>query len=217
VKPGAPVVAALAAALALPSLFNGFVYDDVLVILQNPLVHGLSHSGELWHASYWPAGLLYRPLTSQLFALQWALGAGSPLVFHAVSILLAAVTAGLVFRLCSRLLPPPAALLAALLFAVHPVHVEVVANVVGQAELLAAICALLAVERYLAWSAEGELSPLRRRCCSRQRSSRWSGRGASARATCMSCRALRSWLACCCGWLCWAAWPAKIRPRSSGE
>lgn len=161
-KHGAPVVAALAAALALPSLFNGFVYDDVLVILQNPLVHGLSHSGELWHSSYWPAGLLYRPLTSQLFALQWALGGGSPMVFHAVSILLAAVTAALVFRLCGRLLPPPAALLAAVLFALHPVHVEVVANVVGQAELLAAICALLAVERYLAWSAQGELSQLQR-------------------------------------------------------
>lgn len=161
-KHGAPVVAALAAVMALPSLRNGFVYDDVLVVLQNPLLHGLAHTREVWLSSYWPAGLLYRPVTSQLFALEWALGGGSPLLFHAVSILLAAVTALLVFRLCLRLLPPPAALLAASLFALHPVHVEVVANVVGQAELLAALCALLAVERYLAWSSEGELSPARR-------------------------------------------------------
>ena len=69
-KRGAAVVAALAAAMALPSLGNGFVYDDVLVVLQNPLVHGLSHSRELWHSSYWPAGLLYRPLTTQLFAVE---------------------------------------------------------------------------------------------------------------------------------------------------
>ena len=37
------MAAALAAAMALPSLANGFVYDDVLVVLQNPLVHGLAH------------------------------------------------------------------------------------------------------------------------------------------------------------------------------
>lgn len=161
-KRGAAVVAALAAAMALPSLGNGFVYDDVLVVLQNPLVHGLSHSRELWHSSYWPAGLLYRPLTTQLFAVEWALGNGSPLLFHLLSLVLAVLTALLVFRLCLRLLPPPAALFAAALFALHPVHVEVIASVVGQAELLAALCAVLAVERFLAWSAQGSL-PARRR------------------------------------------------------
>jgi len=162
VKHGAPVAAALAAAMALPSLRNEFVYDDALVVLQNPLVHGLAHSRELWQSSYWPAGLLYRPATTQLFALEWTLGGGSPVLFHAVGILLAALTALLVFRLCRRLLPEPAAVLAAVLFALHPVHVEVVAGVVGQAELLAALCALLAVERFLAWSAEGEIAPGRR-------------------------------------------------------
>jgi protein O-mannosyl-transferase len=169
VKWGAPAtaVALLAAALALPSLANGFVYDDVLVIQQNPLVHGLARSAELWRSSYWPAGLLYRPLTSQLFALEWTAGAGRPLLFHAVSLLLFALVTWLVYRLASRIIAsdpgnpwPP--LFAAALFAVHPVHVEAVAGVVGQAELLTTLFALLAVERYVAWRRAGALSPARR-------------------------------------------------------
>ena len=156
------MAAALAAAVALPSLRNGYVYDDVLLVLQNSRVHGLAQSGALWHSSYWPAGLLYRPLTTQLFAFEWALGSGSPLPFHLVTLLLAALTAALVFRLARRLLPDGPALLAAALFAVHPVHVEVLASVVGQGELLAAAAALLAVERYLAWSAESALTAGRR-------------------------------------------------------
>jgi hypothetical protein len=46
-------------------------------------------------------------------------------------------------------MPPAAAWIAGALFAVHPVHVEVVANVVGQAELLAALAVTLGVIWYL--------------------------------------------------------------------
>jgi len=153
---------ALAAVVALPSLANGFVYDDVLIIQQNPLVHGLARSAEIWHSSYWPSGLLYRPLTSQLFGLEWAIGGGRPLVFHAVNILLAVAAAVLVFRLASRLLPPPAAVVAAAFFALHPVHVEAVANAVGQSELLVAVLSLIAVDRYLGWREGAGLTPGRR-------------------------------------------------------
>ncbi|HEV8150763.1 MAG TPA: hypothetical protein VGP61_11310 [Gemmatimonadales bacterium] len=173
-KAGALAAGGLAAAVALPSLRNGFVYDDVLVIVQNPLVHGLSHSATIWHASYWPAGLLYRPLSIQLFALEWAGGSGAPLVFHAVSALLYGVVTLLLFRLARRIFSrheyPSRTLgqlgvccsLTTLLFAVHPVHTEVFANVVGQAELLVACFALLAVERYLAWRALGPLTTAQR-------------------------------------------------------
>ncbi|HZN98306.1 MAG TPA: hypothetical protein VFB61_11290, partial [Gemmatimonadales bacterium] len=153
------IVVFLALAASLASLGNGFVYDDVPIILQNRVVHNLAASERIWHSAYWPAGWLYRPLTIQLFALQWAAGNGSPLVFHVVSILLMAATALLFWRLARRCLPPLPALIGSALFAVHPVHVESVGNVVGQAELLAAACALLAVERYLAWREHGAPGP----------------------------------------------------------
>ncbi len=143
--------AALAAVVALPSLFNRFVYDDVPVIVQNNLVHSLSAAPAIWRSSYWPVGMLYRPFTIQLFNLEWVLGGERSRVFHGVSIVLSALTAYLVWRLARRLLPPSGAAVAAALFAVHPVHVEAVANIVGQSELLAAVFTLLAVERYLAW------------------------------------------------------------------
>jgi hypothetical protein len=60
-----------------------------------------------------------------------------------------------VLALCRRLLPPTASLAAAAIFAVHPVHVESVAAVVNQAELVAALCVILAVCGYLDWRATG--------------------------------------------------------------
>src|ERR1041384_7811533 len=70
------LVAGLAAATAAPSLGNGFVYDDVPAIVENPLLHSLSQSAHIWVSSYWRAGMLYRPLTIQLFALEWRGGGG---------------------------------------------------------------------------------------------------------------------------------------------
>jgi hypothetical protein len=151
------VVAGLALAASASGLANGFVYDDIPIVQQNPIVRQPESIGRIWSTPYWPAGLLYRPVTVQLFAVEWALGAGRPVVFHLVSILLKVLTAVLVWRLGRRPLPPLPALAAAALFAVHPVHAESVANVVGQAELLAAGLALLAVERYLAWRERGPL------------------------------------------------------------
>ena len=157
-KLGPAGLVAAALLVTVPALGHGFVYDDVLLIQQNPLVHGLGRSLELWHSSYWPAGLLYRPLTLQLFALEWTLGGGQPAVFHLVSLLLLVAIGLLLFRLCRTILAAQAirsaeaiALGATALFLVHPVHVEAVANVVGQAELLAACFAILAVERYVTW------------------------------------------------------------------
>src|ERR1051325_7436599 len=138
------LVAGLAAATAGPSLGNGFVYDDVPAIVENPLCHSLAHSAQIWVSSYWRAGLLYRPLTIQLFALEWRAGGGAPWPFHLVNLVLYAAAAWLVYRLARRVLPAGAAFAAAALFAVHPVHVEVTANAVGQSELLAALFVLLA-------------------------------------------------------------------------
>ncbi len=157
------VVVALLVLLASASgLSNGFVFDDVPIIRQNRLVQDLAQSGRIWESAYWPAGLLYRPVTVQLFAVQWWLGSGRAMVFHTTNILLMMLVAVLFWNLARRILPPLPALAAAALFAVHPVHVESVANVVGQAELLATALTLLAVERYLAWREHGPLG-LRRR------------------------------------------------------
>jgi tetratricopeptide (TPR) repeat protein len=136
----------------LPSVFNDFTFDDVYIIRKNPLVHSLGHLPQIWTTDWW-AGLdepdlairerrdrLYRPLTLTTFALNSALHGLTPAGFLATNIGLHVLATVLVWFLTRRLFADrTVAVWAALLFAVHPVHVEAVAGVVGRAEVLSAI------------------------------------------------------------------------------
>jgi hypothetical protein len=144
-------------------IYNGFAYDDVYVIQQNGTVHTLHQWWRLFARSYWPkfyGSDGYRPLTMLAFTTEWVIGGGSAWIFHAANILLYALITIAVFWIGSLLLPITAAWIAAALFAVHPVHVEAVANVVGQSELLVALLLLVAVGVYLRSRLTGRLSPL---------------------------------------------------------
>lgn len=146
------VVALTALLGSVTSLGNRFAQDDIPVIVDNPRLHSLA---VLWHRfaeSYWPpevAEVLYRPVTTTAFTLQWVLGNGSPWLFHLTNIVLLVIVAGLTLACLRQLLPAPAAAIAALLFAAHPVHVEAVGNVSGQSELWAAGFVAGAVWLYL--------------------------------------------------------------------
>jgi hypothetical protein len=156
-------VAGLALAASLTSLGNGFAYDDQFIILNNAGIHDLSGAWRFFGQSYWPPDRgtgLYRPLTVLLFAVQWAVGQGSPFLFHLVNVLLYAGLSALVFWCALALLPEGAAWLVAALCAVHPVHVEAVGNVVGQAELTTALAVVLAVGLYLRWRLAAPEAPL---------------------------------------------------------
>ena len=155
-------IALLALGSSAISIVNQFTYDDVYVIQKNPLVHSLHRWWQVFAIPYWPVewgGDGYRPFTLLSFKLEWVLGHGSPVLFHAVSILTYAVVAVLVYRLAKLMLPVSAAWLAAALFAVHPVHVEAVANVVGQSELLVALAVTLAATIYIRDRLVGDLRP----------------------------------------------------------
>src|SRR5256884_3773470 len=122
----------------LGALWNQFALDDVPIIVVNPLV---AHPSGLWRAfaaPYWApelGGHMYRPLVIAGFALD-ALVDGT-VWFHAVNLLWHAGAAVAVAALARRWMDTPGGMVAGLLFAVHPVHVEAVANVVGRAELMA--------------------------------------------------------------------------------
>ncbi|MDE3128216.1 MAG: hypothetical protein KGL38_09415 [Gemmatimonadota bacterium] len=131
------------------ALHNGLALDDAVVIGQNPNVHQFAPFGDLWVSAYWPnlpfqVGL-YRPLTILSYMAEWALWHGQAMGFHLVNVLLHGAVAALVVVLVLRLgAPPLAALVGGLLFAVHPVHVEAVAGVVGYAELMMTVLVLVA-------------------------------------------------------------------------
>ena len=82
---------------------------------------------------------LWRPLVSMSYAVQaWGNG-GQFWAFHLVNILLHGLACGLVAELGRRLCDRKVGLIAGLLFAAHPVHVEAVAGIVGRAEEMAMI------------------------------------------------------------------------------
>ena len=145
-------IAILAVLASLSGIRNAFTLDDVHIIFENHRVHALSEAWRLFGQTYWPpeeGASLYRPLTMLAFSAQWAIGHGSPLPFHLANILLYAVVSVALYRLALLLIPRPAAFVAAALFAVHPVHTEVVANVVGQAEIWVALLVIVSVSRYV--------------------------------------------------------------------
>jgi hypothetical protein len=145
------LVALLACTVAAPSLLNGFAYDDRWIIVSNGRVHDLHRWADWVRTSYWPTreASLYRPLTTAAYAVQWVVGGGAPWIFHALSTALYVAGAVAFAWFASLLLPARAALVAGALFAVDPVHVEAVGNIVGQAELSAGFIMLCACIVYL--------------------------------------------------------------------
>ena len=147
-----PWLAALLGALCFSSsIGNGFAYDDCVLVLDNPRIRTLTDFRAVWLSDWWKLiesapeanpqrDRLYRPLSMFTFALNYAVHAYRPLGYHLVNLGLHAAACFLVWHLARRLVAEPAvAAWAAALFAVHPIHVEAVANVVGRAELLATV------------------------------------------------------------------------------
>jgi tetratricopeptide (TPR) repeat protein len=148
----------VAAAVYANALGNGFTLDDRAIVLDNPRVHSIDGMWRAFAHPYWPeahgAGQ-YRPLVVASFAVDWAVSGGSAAWLHAVNVVWHVAATAAVFLLLAELLAPAGALAGALLFAVHPVHVEAVANVVGRAECMAAaftLAALLAHRRGRRWA-----------------------------------------------------------------
>jgi tetratricopeptide (TPR) repeat protein len=134
------IATALAALLVYAlALRNGFAFDDVVLIPNDARVTG-AQIGALLTKPYWSdAGLgLYRPLTSLTFALDWTAGSGSTAWFHLSNMIWHALASVGAFLLLAKFFRPAAALAGSMLFALHPVHVEAVANIVGRGELIAA-------------------------------------------------------------------------------
>ena len=138
----------------LGALACGFVFDDRVLIVENePLhLHSLRQLGAIWTSGYWPDARgqeLYRPVAKTLWALLWALGRGRPLIYHAVGLALGLAAVLLLYRLLLAMgTPARVAFIAALLFALFPIHTEATTSVVGSAETLAAAFGLGAVLLY---------------------------------------------------------------------
>jgi hypothetical protein len=137
----------------LGALRNGYALDDVLIVAMNPLTHHLGGAVQAFREPYWPAtfsAAMYRPLPIASFVLDLQLDHAAWL--HAVNLLWHAGVSVLVAAVALRWTGSAnGSWLAGLVFAVHPVHVEAVANLVGRADLMATLFTVLAVYLALAY------------------------------------------------------------------
>jgi tetratricopeptide (TPR) repeat protein len=151
---------ALAAALLAVATFAGtmgyeFVYDDHAVVRANPAADAPGDWRAIALTPSWGGGG-YRPLTTWTFAVTHAVSGSWAGGQHAANVALHAAVAALVVVVAGALgTSPPVATLAGVLFAVHPVHADAVASIVGRAELLCALFVLLAVLAQLRGSRRG--------------------------------------------------------------
>jgi len=137
------------------SLQCGFVFDDISAIRDNRDLRPHVPISNLLENDFWGTPMKkeqshksYRPLTVFTFRLNYLVHELHPLGYHLTNVLLHSSVTLLYHHLCGTLLSGAAAALAALLFAVHPVHTEAVTGVVGRAELLASVFFLTALVQY---------------------------------------------------------------------
>lgn len=136
----------------LNTLGHGFVLDDIAVIEQNKFVHeGVNGLGQIFTTFYWKGfwdtnANLYRPLSLVMFALEWQLMPNQPFIHHLVQVILYGFTMVMLIRVLTLLLPQYHKWLISiivLLFALHPMHTEVVANIKSRDEILSFLFLLL--------------------------------------------------------------------------
>jgi len=164
---GALVIFLITFSIYIPALTNGFVWDDFTYVVENTTIHSLTSTSlskmlASFHAGNW------HPLTWISHALDYGFWGSDPFGHHLSNILIHAFNTLLVFFLSIRLIglvkgvpanssgtKPSATVIAAgvtaLLFGIHPLHVESVAWVAERKDLLCALFFLLSILCYLSF------------------------------------------------------------------
>lgn len=154
----------------IPVLGNDFVnWDDPVVISNNPQIRHLNWDSLKWMFISSPTGI-WMPLTLLSLNLNYLIGGIDPRIYHATNVLLHALNTVLVFELCFRLLKLlpasdgsegmgraksfaiPIAFLTALLFGLHPIHVESVAWATERKDVLYSVFYLGSLYLYLGYA-----------------------------------------------------------------
>lgn len=146
-----PVVLVILASLTFcAGLTADFVLDDNPAILQHPAVQGTTSLTDAFTLNFWGRPLnsfppAFRPLATLSFAIDHRLMGNSALGFHISSLLWYIALVLAAWSFARQCIGRPAAWIAITFFVVMPVHVENVSSIVGRADTLGALWALLAM------------------------------------------------------------------------
>lgn len=160
------LLAAALIGIAVAAVYSGtlrdpFVFDDITAIPENPSIRAL---WPLWGTLAAPATattMAGRPVANLTLALNYARGGTDPSGYHALNILVHALGCLALYGVIRRtlLLPPlekrfggdafPLALLAALIWGLHPLQTESVTYVVQRVESMAGLFYLVCLYCFL--------------------------------------------------------------------
>ena len=155
------------------ALFNGFVYDDIAQILQNPWIRDIKHIPQIMSRGVWEfeaekISNYFRPMMHVIFMVNYYLFGIKPWGYHLLNIMFHTGVSVLIFLITSHLfrksqspvfkpyLSPP--FMAAMLFAVHPIHTEAVTWVSALPEVSYAFFFLLSFYFYIKFRTTGDRS-----------------------------------------------------------
>src|SRR3990172_9261254 len=128
----------------LNTMWNGFVYDDEFQVLENPWIKDVRYIHDIFLSHVWAfqgvgwVSNYYRPMMHIILMIDYYLFGLKPWGYHLINIILHAGVSVLLFLL-----------IAAILFAAHPIHTEVVAWVSGIPELSFTLFYLLSFYFYI--------------------------------------------------------------------
>jgi len=136
------------------TITHEYTVDDATVISKNEITKkGISALGEIfttpYRAGFWDRDEgLYRPISVAMFAIEYELWPDNPMPGHIMNILLFMLTIMMIFVVTKNLFPDSNDLIpfiSALLFAIHPIHTEVVANIKSRDEILCLLLGLISL------------------------------------------------------------------------
>jgi len=133
-----------------PTFNAGYVnWDDPVHFLENVSIRSLDHE-HLWDIFSLKINHIYLPLTALSYAIEYKFFGYNPFISHLINILLHLGSVVLIFFLAMRLgLSTLGAFLSALIFGIHPMHVESVAWVTGRKDVLCGVLFLGSLLSYI--------------------------------------------------------------------
>jgi tetratricopeptide (TPR) repeat protein len=157
------VICLTALAVSLHTIAFNFVWDDEFQVLRNPWIRDWSRVLQFFTTDVWafsstqPKTSFYRPLHMVAHALGYSFSGFHPQGYHLMNIVLHAISAWLAARIALQLTQDRSiALVAGLLFAVHPIHAESVTWIAAITDPLCAVFYFWALLLYLRYSASPE-------------------------------------------------------------
>jgi len=132
--PASLLLATLAALVYANSLGNGFVFDDLELVVANTQIRTATDFSKMFGIGGWGK---YRPIRAASYALDYRLFGLNPAGFRAFNILYHVVNGTVLFVILRAVLKQTRpALLAAILFIVHPIQTDSVTYIAGRRDLL---------------------------------------------------------------------------------